>query len=76
MLSILIYLLLILTKSQKVSSLFDTQLRSIYWLDLNYFQSSVIDACPDVIIDAAAARHGQAELIRAGDRRLRDASWL
>ena len=70
MLSILIYLLLILTKSQKVSSLFDTQLRSIYWLDLNYFQSSVIDACPDVIIDAAAEMPGQSELIRAGDRHI------
>ena len=68
MLSIWIYLLLILTKSQKASPLFDTQLRSIYWLDLNYFQPYVIDALPGVIIVTTAAIPGQAELIRAGDR--------
>ena len=63
-------------KSQKVNSLLDTQLRSIYWLDLNYFQPCVIDALPGVIIDAAAAIPGQAGLIRTGDRHIGMDHWL
>ena len=65
-----------LTKSQRNNSLIDTQFRSNYWLNLNYFQSSVIDALPGVIIATTAAMPGQAELIRAGCRHVGMDRWL
>ncbi|QNJ23192.1 hypothetical protein SynMITS9220_01900 [Synechococcus sp. MIT S9220] len=46
--------------------------QSIGWIKI-IFQPSVIDACPDVIIDAAAAMPGQTELICAGDRQ---SGWI
>jgi len=45
-------------------------------LNLNYFQSYVIDALPGVIIGTTAAIPEQAELIRAGSRHVGMDRWL